>query len=246
MTGSDDQFRHPTPTPSTQYPIPSTQHPTPKSQHPIPNTRVAKPLVWLTASGPAVWLLVCFGRGDLGHDPVKTITWTTGLTALILVLATLTITPLRQATGWNHLIRLRRLVGLWAWWYALMHFLAWAVFDRELSPAGMWEDIAERKWITVGFTAFTLLTVLAATSPRGIVRWLGGKRWQAIHRLVYVAAALGVLHFLWLVKLDVREPVWYALALVILLLARTGWGSRLLRARAGRIRNRRDLVDTAG
>ncbi len=207
---------------------------------------MAKPLVWLAASGPAVWLLVCFGLGDLGHDPVKTITWTTGITALILVLSTLTITPLRQATGWNPLIRLRRLVGLWAWWYALMHFLTWAVFDRELSLAGMWEDIAERTWITVGFSAFVLLTLLAATSPRRMVRWLGGKRWQALHRLVYVAAALGVLHFLWLVKLDVREPVWYALALVLLLLARTRWGSRLLQVRAKRNRNRADLVNTTG
>lgn len=186
-------------------------------------TRILKPLIWAAAAGPAVWLVWCFLRMDLGVDPVRTITHTTGLSALIILFCTLAVTPLRRWTGLNALIKVRRLVGLWAFTYALLHFLTYAIFDRMLSPAGLWEDIVKRPWVTVGFTAFLILCALAATSPKAMVRKLGGKRWQALHRLIYVAAALGVFHFLWLVKADTREPTIYALILVALLLTRSTW-----------------------
>lgn len=183
--------------------------------------RAGKPLLWIAAAGPMLWLIRGAVAGDLGHDPVRTITRTTGLTTLVLLFATLLITPLRRVTGVQALGLLRRPTGLWAFGYALLHFLTYAVFDRQFSLAGLGDDIVKRPWITVGFTAFLLLGVLASTSPHAVVRRIGGRRWQRLHRLVYVAAALGVLHFLWLVKRDTREPMIYAGVLVLLLLART-------------------------
>ncbi len=200
--------------------------------------RVLKPTIWLAASGPSVWLLWCFFSGDLGHDPVKTITWTTGLSALILLLCTLAIRPLRALSGWQGLVLARRLVGLWAYWYALLHFLTYALFDREFSLAGIGEDIAKRPWITVGFSAFLILTVLASTSPKRALRALGGARWRSLHRLVYVAAVLGFFHFLWLVKLDTREPMVYGLILLVLLVVRSPMLGRWFTRRGSRSRKR--------
>ncbi len=181
---------------------------------------VVKPLAWVACLGPAGWLVRGIVTGDLGADPIKTLTHTTGLSALIILLVTLGITPVRRITGWNALVRVRRLVGLFAFFYALIHLSIYAVFDHELSVPAIAADIVEHPWVLVGFTAFLILLVLAITSPVAAVRRLGGKRWRLIHRGAYLAAMLGVLHFYWLVKKDTREPLTYGAVLLILLAAR--------------------------
>ncbi len=181
---------------------------------------IGKPLVWAAAAGPLAWLVFQTLTGRLGVNPIETLTHFTGLTTLIVLLVTLSITPLRRLTGWNRLIRYRRLVGLWAFTYALLHFLVWGVFDHQFSLATISEDVIERPFITVGFIAFLILVALAVTSPKAMMRRLGGKWWQRLHRLVYVAAGLGVLHYLWGVKVITAKPVAFAVALGVLLAAR--------------------------
>jgi methionine sulfoxide reductase heme-binding subunit len=182
--------------------------------------RVIKPGLWILGLAPLLYLLNRARLGDLGFDPIRTITHFTGRTAITILFITLTVTPLRRLTGWNPLIKVRRLIGNFAFFYALIHFLIYAVFDRELSPVGLGEDIAKRPWITVGFTVFLILLTLAITSPKAMVRRLG-KRWQTLHRLIYVAAAGAVLHFTWAQKKDIRLPLIYAAVLAVIL------GSRL-------------------
>ena len=182
--------------------------------------RAAKVLASIAAFTPAVVLTWRAFHGTLRPDPVERLTHVTGLTALILLLVTLALTPLRRYTGWNDLIRFRRMLGLWAFTYAVLHFLIYIVFEHFFSVALISEDILERPYVTVGFLALLLLIPLAITSTRGWVRRLGGKRWSRLHQLFYVATALAVLHFLWLVKIDTREPVIYGLVLVALLGAR--------------------------
>ena len=184
--------------------------------------RVIKPGLWVLGLAPLAYLLNRARIGDLGFDPIRTITHFTGRTAITILFITLTVTPLRRLTGWNPLIKVRRLIGNFAFFYALLHFLIYAVFDRELSPVGLGEDIAKRPWITVGFSVFLILLTLAITSPQSMVRRLGGKRWQALHRLIYVAAAGAVLHFTWAQKKDIRLPLIYAAVLAVIL------GSRLI------------------
>ena len=183
--------------------------------------RVIKPALWILGLAPLVYLLDRIRRGDLGFDPIRTVTHFTGRTAIIILFITLTVTPIRRITGWNPLIKVRRLIGNFAFFYATIHFLIYAVFDRELSLAGLGEDIAKRPWITVGFTVFLILLTLAITSPQAMVRKLG-KRWQTLHRLIYVAAGLAVLHFTWAQKKDIRLPLIYAAVLAVIL------GSRLV------------------
>jgi sulfoxide reductase heme-binding subunit YedZ len=184
--------------------------------------RVVKPALWILGLAPLGYLVLRVRAGDLGFDPIRTVTHFTGRTAIIILFITLTITPLRRLTGWNGLVKLRRLTGLFAFFYALLHFLIYAVFDRELSLAGLGEDIAKRPWITVGFSVFLILLTLAITSPQAMVRRLGGKRWQALHRLIYLAAGGAVLHFIWAQKKDISLPLVYAAILAVIL------GSRLL------------------
>lgn len=164
--------------------------------------------------------------GGLGVEPVEEITHRTGDWTLRLLLVTLAVTPLRRLTGRSGVIRFRRTLGLLAYGYAWLHFLTFFVLDHSLSFEGLGEDIAKRPYITVGFTTFLLLLPLAVTSTRGWVRRLGGKRWAALHRLIYVAGAGGVLHYLWLVKGEQLTPVWYALVLVALLALRVWDGRR--------------------
>lgn len=183
--------------------------------------RVIKPALWILGLAPLLYLLNRIRQGDLGFDPIRTVTHFTGRTAITILFITLTVTPVRRLTGWNPLIKVRRLIGNFAFFYALIHFLIYAVFDRELSPAGLGEDIAKRPWITVGFTVFLILLTLAITSPQAMVRKLG-KRWQTLHRLIYVAAGLAVLHFTWAQKKDIRLPLIYAGVLAVIL------GSRLV------------------
>ena len=156
----------------------------------------------------------------LGANPVETITHATGEWTLRLLLVTLAITPLRRLTGWVWLVRLRRMVGLFAFFYLMLHFTTYAVLDASLDLAYVIEDVADRLYITAGFTAFVMLVPLAATSTNAMVRRLGPVRWRRLHRLVYAAAICGVLHFLWLVKADLREPLIYTAILAVLLAAR--------------------------
>ncbi|MGH7607452.1 MAG: sulfite oxidase heme-binding subunit YedZ [Gemmatimonadales bacterium] len=165
--------------------------------------------------------LVADGFGDrLGANPIEEITHRTGDWTIRFLLAALAVTPLRRLTGWNRLIRFRRTIGLLAFSYASVHFLTYVGLDQGLALTYVGEDIAKRPYITVGFAAFLLLIPLAVTSTQGWIRRLGGRRWNALHRVIYVAAAGGVLHYLWLVKGDQVTPVYYAVALVLLLALR--------------------------
>jgi sulfoxide reductase heme-binding subunit YedZ len=165
-----------------------------------------KVLLWLGALAPATWLLVGWFLGWLGPNPIETLTHVTGMSALVLLLVTLGVTPARRLSRWNPVIRLRRPLGLFAFFYAALHLTVWAVLDLGLELSWAAEDIAQRPYITVGMAAFVLLVPLAATSTRGWVARLG-KRWSRLHALVYVSTALGIVHFYWLVKSDVRLPL---------------------------------------
>ncbi len=185
-----------------------------------------KPLVFVAGVAPLAWM-ICGALGyfgaSLGADPVKTLEHECGKTALNLLLLTLCVTPVRELAGLPQLLRLRRMLGLFAFFYAVVHFTVYAVLDLELNVHVLGADIAKRPYITIGFTALLLLVPLALTSTNGMMRRLGS-RWQRLHRLVYVIAALGVWHFYWQVKRDVREPLLYAGMLAVLL------GYRALRA----------------
>ena len=151
---------------------------------------------------------------------------------------TLAVTPARRLTGWNQAVRLRRILGLFAFFYAVLHLTTFIVLDRSLLLEEVLEDLTDRPYIMVGFAAFILLVPLAATSTNAMVRRLGGRRWRRLHRIVYVAAASGVVHFWWLVKADVRETFVYAAVLALLLLLRLPPVIAFLRALPPRLRRR--------
>lgn len=184
-----------------------------------PPVSLLKALIWVIGLLPAAWLVRAGFADDLTADPVKYLTHVTGKTALASLAVTLAITPVRRLTGLGQLARVRRLVGLFAFGYATVHLLIYFVFDRGLVLAELGEDIAKRPYITVGFTAWMILVALAATSPLTMVRRLGGKRWQRLHRLVYLAVALVVLHFAWAQKKDLTPmlPFVASLAAVVAL-----------------------------
>jgi sulfoxide reductase heme-binding subunit YedZ len=183
-------------------------------------TRILKPLAFITSLGPLAWLLWRgFIVGDLGADPVKTIQVTTGLTVLVLLLITLAVTPARKLAGWSEAIRLRRMLGLFAFFYTLLHAVTYFVFDQSLDLDRIWADTVKHPRIGVGFLAFLLLIPLAVTSTDGWIRRLG-KRWTRLHRLIYPATFLGVLHYLMVQKLDIRVGLWYAAAFATLMLLR--------------------------
>jgi len=191
---------------------------------------IYKPLVFIACLAPLGWL-ICGALGwfgvSLGPDPVKELEHECGKTALNLLLLTLAVTPVRELTSQPQLLRLRRMLGLFVFFYVVLHFTIYLVLDLELNFATLGADIAKRPYITIGFTALLLLIPLAVTSTNGMMRRLG-RRWQTLHRLVYLIAVLGVWHFYWQVKRDVREPLLYAGMLAILL------GYRVVRARARR------------
>jgi methionine sulfoxide reductase heme-binding subunit len=163
-------------------------------------------------------LLVWRGfHNDLTLNPTQYIEHTTGDWVLRFLVITLAITPLRKLLHLSQLIRFRRMMGLFAFFYVCLHFTTWLWLDRFFDWSGILDDIAKRPYITVGFTAFLLLIPLAVTSTAGWIRRLGGKRWQKLHRLIYVAAVLGVIHFWWLVKSDIHKPMEYALMVGVLL-----------------------------
>jgi sulfoxide reductase heme-binding subunit YedZ len=194
---------------------------------------VLKPAVFIAALGPVAWLVWAAYTGNLSVNPLSDITNETGVWALRFLCITLAITPLRRLTGWNAVIKFRRMVGLFAFFYGTLHFLIYVIADRFAGldfpdgivawstlrnlAASVGEDIYKRPFITVGFTALMLMLPLAITSTAGWIRRLGGKRWQALHRLVYASACAGALHYFWLVKADVRRPITYAIVIAALL-----------------------------
>lgn len=178
------------------------------------SARTTKVAVFLLALAPLAWL----ATHPLGPNPIETITHRTGDWTLRFLLLTLAVTPLRKVLGVPELIRFRRMLGLFAFFYGTLHFLTYIWLDKFFDVADMIKDVVKRPFITAGFTGFVLLIPLALTSTRGWIRRLGGKRWGRLHRLIYVSAVAGVVHYYWLVKSDVREPVLYG-AIVVLLLA---------------------------
>ena len=192
---------------------------------------VYKPLLWIVCLAPAVRLLVLTLTNGLGANPVEALTLSTGWWTLTLLMATLAISPIRRITGWNRIIQLRRPLGLFAFFYVCLHFLVYLVLDQFFAWSYIWEDIAERPFITVGFTAFLLLIPLAVTSTKGWIRRMG-RNWQRLHAAIYVAAALGVIHFYWKVKADTREPLLFAFILVVLLAFRVPAALRRRRRKA--------------
>ncbi len=209
---------------------------------------ILKPAAFLAALVPAAWLLWALGGmfgywappSSLSPNPLSDITNHTGVWALRFLCITLALTPLRRLTKWNAFIRFRRMTGLFAFFYASLHFLIYGIADRLLSlidfPQGVvsWDtasrlataigaDVYKRPFITVGFTTLMLLVPLAATSTVGMIRRLGGKRWNALHRLTYVCGVLGVVHYWWLVKADVSRPRAYGVVVFVLLAFRVVW-----------------------
>ena len=189
----------------------------------------------------AAWIAAGAFRGWLGVNPIEKVTHVTGLSALVLLLLTLAVTPVRRMARWNRLIQLRRPLGLFAFFYAFLHFSIWMVLDLGFQLSWISEDIMERPYITVGFTAFVLLIPLAVTSTRGWIRRLG-RRWATLHRLVYITATLGVIHFYWLVKADTSLPLLFAGILTLLLASRIGpWHEKRKRRQEASARRRQQL-----
>ncbi|MGE5244056.1 MAG: sulfite oxidase heme-binding subunit YedZ [Betaproteobacteria bacterium] len=202
-------------------------------------TRYLKVAVFLAALGPAAWLIWAAFTGNLSANPLSDVTNETGVWTLRFLCTTLAITPLRRVTRWNGIIRFRRMIGLFAFFYGTLHLLTYVILDRFAGldfPDGIvaWstvenlamsvgEDIYKRPFITVGFTAFMLMLPLALTSTAGWIRRLGGRTWQRLHRLVYASAVAGVVHYWWLVKADIRRPEAYGLVVALLLAFRVWW-----------------------
>lgn len=198
----------------------------------------ARPLPWLKpavlvgALVPLALLGWDFSQGSLGANPIQRVLNQFGMLALIILVASLACTPLKVLFQWTWPLRIRKLLGLLGFFYACLHFLTYAVVDQELMLGTIVQDITKRPFITVGFVALVLLVPLAVTSTNAMVRRMGFPAWQRLHRLVYVAVALGVIHFVWRVKKDLTEPLVYAGVLALLLGIRGAEAVRKRRARA--------------
>jgi sulfoxide reductase heme-binding subunit YedZ len=198
-----------------------------------------KPLVFVASLYPLGWLVWATLTGNLSPNPLSDLTNETGVWTLRFLCITLAITPFRRLTGWSWMIKFRRMLGLFAFFYGTLHFLTYAIFDRFAGldfTSGMlaWttakafamsvgEDIYKRPFITIGFTAFVAMLPLALTSTAAMIRRLGGRKWQLLHRLIYVSAVAGVVHYWWLVKADISRPQIYALVVGLLLAFRVYW-----------------------
>ena len=181
-----------------------------------------KPLVFCVSLLPLVWLCWLAWQDRLGANPVETLSHRTGDWSLRFLLLTLAVTPLRRLSGWNWLLKFRRMLGLFAFFYVCLHLGVYLIFDQFFDPSAILEDIAKRPYITVGFAGFLLLIPLAVTSTNGMIKRLG-RNWQRLHRLVYLIGVLGVVHYWWLVKADISEPLLYAGLLTMLLGYRAWW-----------------------
>jgi sulfoxide reductase heme-binding subunit YedZ len=179
--------------------------------------RWIKPVIFLACLEPLGRLAWKGFHGMLGANPIEVITHATGDWTLTFLLITLSITPLRKLTRQYWLIGLRRMFGLYAFFYGTLHLTTYVWLDKFFNVHEMLADVAKRRFITVGLTAFVLMIPLALTSTKGWIRRMGGKRWRALHRLIYVSAAAGVIHYIWLVKADLRRPLQYAAVLAVLM-----------------------------
>jgi len=194
--------------------------------------RTLKLLVFLLCLGPLGWLTWKAFHDLLGANPVDVITRTTGRWTLIFLLVTLGVTPARKLLRMPWLIRFRRMLGLYAFFYGSLHLMTYIWLDKFFNVHEMLLDIAKRRFITAGLTAWLLMLPLALTSTAGWIRRLGGKRWQKLHQLIYYSAACGVVHFIWLVKADLRRPLTYGAVLTALLAFRIAtWSITKMRAR---------------
>jgi methionine sulfoxide reductase heme-binding subunit len=211
---------------------PSAERRAPRRGTPMP---WLKPAVFTGSLVPLAGLLIRASEGRLSANPVAAALNQLGLLTLTFLIATLAATPLRLLFGWSWPIRIRRMLGLFAFFYASLHFVTYVAIDQQFDFRAILEDILKRKFIFVGFTALVLLVPLALTSTNASVRRMGIQRWQRLHRLAYVAAALGVIHFVWRVKRDLTQPALYGAVLALLLLIRAvnAWRARGTK-RAGR------------
>ena len=175
---------------------------------------------------PLLWLLARGGLGQWGANPIEAIIRFLGDWALRFLVIALAVTPLRKFAAWQAVSRYRRMLGLWAFAYAAMHMSSYVVLDQFFDWTNIGHEILKHKFITAGMTGFTLLLPLAATSTNGMVRRLGGQRWRRLHKLVYLAAPLAAVHYIWMVKADIREPLVYALLVTLLLGCRAFWALR--------------------
>jgi sulfoxide reductase heme-binding subunit YedZ len=179
--------------------------------------RYFKPVIFLACLAPLANLAWRALHAELGANPIEAITHSTGTCTLVFLLITLSVTPLRKLTRQYWLINLRRMFGLFAFFYGCLHLTTYVWLDKFFDVHEMLADIAKRRFITAGLAGFVLMIPLALTSTKGWIRRLGGKRWQALHRLIYLSAAAGVIHYIWLVKADLRAPLSYAFVLLVLL-----------------------------
>jgi sulfoxide reductase heme-binding subunit YedZ len=179
--------------------------------------RYFKPVIFLACLAPLASLAWRAFHAELGANPIEAITHSTGTCTLVFLLITLSVTPLRKLTRQYWLINLRRMFGLFSFFYGCLHLTTYVWLDKFFDVHEMLADIAKRRFITAGLAGFVLMIPLAVTSTKGWIRRLGGKRWQALHRLIYLSAAAGVVHYIWLVKADLRSPLRYAFVLLVLL-----------------------------
>jgi sulfoxide reductase heme-binding subunit YedZ len=195
----------------------------------------AKRLLFVLCLLPLGHYILGIWQDTLGANPIEALTRGLGDWALRLLLLTLAITPLRRLTGWTWLLKLRRQFGLFVFGYASLHLLAYLWLDQFFDWSAIGGDIVKRPFITAGMVAFGLLVPLAATSSNAMIRRLGGRRWQKLHRLIYPLAMIAVLHYTWMVKVDVRQPALYGALLALLLTARLWWRWQDAQARAPRL-----------
>ena len=195
--------------------------------------RVLKPVLFIAALVPVAWLVWGLFEGRLGANPAETIQLQTGRWALKFLLITLAVTPFRRVTGWNAVIQYRRMLGLFAFFYASLHLTSYIVLDQFFDWRVILRDIPKRPFILMGTLAYLLLVPLAITSTKGWIRRLG-RRWQMLHRLIYIAACCAIVHFAWKVKVIAGDPVLYAVILAALLGFRLVWFLRKRLERSGR------------
>jgi len=203
---------------------------------------VLKPVVFAAALVPLGVLVQAALSNRLGANPIEAVTHTTGDWTLRFLLMTLAVTPLRWLTGWNPIVRFRRMLGLFAFLYGTLHLLTYVVLDKFFAWHEIVRDVMHRRFIMVGALALTMLVPLAATSTAGMIRRLGGRRWQALHRLIYLSAVAGVVHYWWLVKADVSKPRTYAALLGALFAVRLIVGWRRRQQTTARVRPRASIA----
>jgi sulfoxide reductase heme-binding subunit YedZ len=184
------------------------------------DVRYARPLLFMLSVVPAAVLIAAIARNDLGANPLEEIRDFTGIWTLRFLLITLAVTPIRRLTRWHPIIRFRRMLGLFAFFYAMLHFVSYVWLDQFFDLSEMIKDLTKRPFIMAGYASFIVLILLAMTSTSKWILRLGGKRWQLLHRLIYVSTAAGVVHYFWRVKLDVQRPIIYGVVLAVLLILR--------------------------